>query len=144
MVGQAAAPFDGPLLAGERGYARLTELEGQVVVLDFWASWCGPCRSSASILNEAADAAPDAVFLGVNVERLPPSRLRSAHESFGYTFPTLVDATGELSAAYRVEGLPTLVVIDGTGVIRHVERGVPDEAELVAAIEEASVPSENQ
>ena len=113
-------------------------LRGRVVVLDFWASWCQPCRRSIPILNalEAELAGQPVTFLGVNVEQFGPRRLQQVHTELGATFPTLQDLTGEVKARYGVSVLPTLVVLDGEGVVRHVGTGVPNADSLRATIRE--------
>jgi len=136
--------FDLPILAGEGTAAgervSLSTLHGHVVVLDFWASWCGPCRMSASVLNEVKEkAGPGVRFVGINVEpELSASLLAGAHREFGYDFPTVQDADGTLLQRFGISGLPTLIVLDAQGKLRHASPGVPDADLLLAEIRSAS------
>ncbi len=119
--------------AGDR--VNLASFRGKVLVLDFWASWCPPCRASIPVLNGVhAQFGGDVQMYGVNVERFGPERVQQAHTNFGAEFPSLQDVSGELQAMFGVESYPTLVLIDGTGAIRHVEAGVPDQTALADRI----------
>lgn len=143
MVDRAAPPFALPVAVGEGASAgdriALDDHRGQVVLLDFWASWCAPCRRSIPILNRVRDRYRDrgVSVIGVNVEpHLDRGSLFTAHRAFGATFPSVQDTpAGELQEAYRVRSLPTLVLIGPDGVIRHVSSGVPDEEALGERIE---------
>jgi thiol-disulfide isomerase/thioredoxin len=120
----------------------LAQLRGRVVVLDFWASWCPPCRRSIPILNELArDLTHRGVsFYGVNTEPVPSPRVADFHRELDARFPSLHDPDGTLQTEFGVEALPTLVVIDAEGRIRHVETGVPDGAALRTLLESLSAP----
>lgn len=132
LIGGAAPPLDLPLVAGpgaaEGDRISLAGLSGRVVLLDFWASWCGPCRQSIPALNQVHERYGSRVeLLGVNVEGgLPRARIASAHRDFGARFRSLLDAEGAAQAAYHVSSIPTLVLIDQRGMVRWVHTGVPD------------------
>ena len=129
-----AALVSGP---GAGGRVSLRALQGEVVVIDFWASWCGPCRRSIPILNELAQTYEGRVRVyGINVEAMEPPAVRAAHERLGATFPTLHDPTQSIQHAYGVTGLPTLFVIDRDGRIRHEETGMPDKDVIYGVIDE--------
>lgn len=142
LEGRVAPDFSLRIIAGEgadeRDLAHLAAFRGQVVLLDFWATWCGPCRASIPILSRLATRfrARGVVVLGVDVgeARLPDAALRLAHQRFGSLFPTVADRSGEVQEAYRVDTLPTLVLIDRRGTVRGVEVGVPDEGALAREI----------
>lgn len=144
-TGRPAPPFEGEIVAGDGvgDRVRLEQLAGRVVLLDFWASWCPPCRRSIPILNRIyARYGRDQVLLyGVNVESFGPEELRAHHRALAAAFPSLQDRTGALQQEYQVRSLPTLVLIDGEGRIRHIESGVPDEADLSERIDGLLSPS---
>jgi thiol-disulfide isomerase/thioredoxin len=143
LVGQPAPAFGGPIVAGEGAESRdrvsRESLRGQVVVLDFWASWCAPCRASIPILSRIArrHRAGGLVTLGVNIEATQPAQyVARAHRALGAGFPTLHDATWEMQRAFGVHSVPTIVVVDRRGVVRWYERGIPSEDALDAEIRE--------
>lgn len=142
LVGQAAPPVKLPLLADASAGAsvpREARVErGRVVVLDFWASWCPPCKASIPILNRVRERlkGQPVDFFGVNVEtNQPPSFVRSAHARLGARFPTTHDADGRVQGTYQIDRLPTLIVIDKHGIVRFAGFGVPGEDRLVETIQ---------
>lgn len=143
LEGRRAPNFTRPIEAGEgtADLVRLDALRGRVVVLDFWASWCGPCRRSIPMLNQIRSRVPGEVaFYGVNVEResaLPPRALVLAHASFGAEFPTVRDPDGSIQAAYGVTRYPTVVVIRPDGTVHSVRGSVPEPSVLVDDITDA-------
>ncbi|GBD28661.1 Thiol-disulfide oxidoreductase ResA [bacterium HR31] len=101
----------------------LSDLLGKPVVMNFWASWCVPCRAEAPTLAQAARRFRGRVhFLGVNVlDEIEEAR--RFVEQYGLPFPSVVDDDGSLLRAYRVVGLPTTVFVTSSGVIRDVHAG---------------------
>jgi thiol-disulfide isomerase/thioredoxin len=119
-VGDVAPPFSLPSLAGET--RSLSDYRGRIVILDFWASWCVPCRLSMPSLEAMArHLGDDVVLLGVSLDRTE-TEARSYVGSKGYT--DLVALYGSLSEAravasdYGVLGIPRTFVIDREGIVR--------------------------
>ena len=103
---------------------RLAEQRGQVVMLNFWASWCGPCRKEMPLLDEISQrySAAGFVLYGVNVEE-DNTDAKKLIKELGVTFPILYDTESKASSLYNVDAMPTTVLIDKQGVIRYVNRG---------------------
>ena len=142
LMGQAAPPLSLPIAAGVEpgGPTRVNLSEGDgVVVLEFWASWCGACKRSTAVLNDLNRefGQEPVAFYAVNVEPIDRQRLQAAHAAFGTEFPTLHDRTGEVQRRYSIQALPTVIVVDKTGVVRWASTGVPSKMRLRGAISSA-------
>ena len=131
---EKATDFELTLFDGET--LRLSELQGQVVVLNFWASWCPPCRwEMPSFEKTYQEYKNDGVlFVGVAISDFESAALEFA-ELTGVTYPIGLDTTGEISRAYRVLSLPTTVFIDPRGNIARRLSNVTNEAVLKIFIE---------
>jgi peroxiredoxin len=132
QVGSAAPDFTLLSLAGPP--VSLHEQQGKVVLINFWATWCAPCREEMPALQAAYEKLADQglVVLGVNwtqADYLPD--VEAFVEALGLTFPILLDSDGTVSEdLYRVLGLPTSVLVGRDGMIRAVRIGVLDLQEL--------------
>ena len=135
LEGEAAPAFDLPLLGG--GSAKLEDLKGQVVVLDFWATWCPPCRRALPLLHDVgkwakAEELPVRVF-AVNCWEegdTNEAKEKTAAEFWThnkYTLPVAMDYGSVVAAAYGVNGIPTTVVIRSDGVVHTWHEGAPDD-----------------
>ncbi len=138
MIGKPAPDLTLPVAANAdaSGPLRLATLRGRPVVLDFWASWCGPCAVQAPILDRIARRyeKQGLVVIGIDVDD-PPDKARAYAKAKGLSYPIVIDP-GEASKRYGVDKLPSLVVIDREGRVAGYFSGVVDEAsldEIVAA-----------
>ena len=129
-----AADFELALLNGET--VRLSDLRGKVVMVDFWASWCTPCRQESSALNRAytAYAGRPVEFVGVNVWDTENGAELFLVE-FGVEYPAGVDAEGAIALNYGVRGIPEKFFLDANGVIRHKYVGPMPEDVLREALD---------
>lgn len=114
----------------------LHEWTSDSLVLNFWATWCAPCRAEAPVLQRAAVEYKDKlVIIGVNMTTNDtPAQVPAFVEEFGLTFPIVLDETGEVSQAYQVIGLPTSIFIDQDGIITDVRLGPVDQAYIEAKL----------
>lgn len=103
---------------------KLSELRGQVVLLNFWASWCGPCRQEMPLLEKLQQRynALGFTVLGVNVEE-DPSKARTLLKDISVTFPILFDTQNTVSKQYKVSAMPSTVMIDRDGNMRYLHKG---------------------
>ena len=121
--------------AGNR--IRLSDLRGKPVVVDFWASWCGPCKKQIPILDQLAKARSDIHVLGVNTDDRRADAVAFA-KSKALSYPALIDEASKVATAYGVRGLPTMVVVSAQGQIVAVRSRVVPREEIEALIASAA------
>lgn len=117
------------------GMVSLAERRGQVVIINLWASWCGPCRAEMPALQRlyAAERARGLEILAVNsTVQDSPDAARAFAEEHSLTFPILLDSDGAVSRAYRLRSLPSTFIVDRRGVIRQIFFGGPLSEETLA------------
>ncbi len=131
MVGQGAPDFSWK--EGEHGQS-LAKLKGHPVVLNWWASWCEPCRDEMPLLTEAARAKPELKIIGINLKESEPDVLRFATK-YNLKLNLVRDEAASLSAAYRVRGLPQTVFVDSAGIVRGIVRGTLNKTSLAENLE---------
>ncbi|AMX03721.1 TlpA disulfide reductase family protein [Microbulbifer thermotolerans] len=124
----AAEPsFDFTLASNKGKNLRLAEQRGEVIMLNFWASWCGPCRQEMPLLDELHARYEAAGFQvwGVNVDsdRADANKMLA---KIPVDFPILFDSAGEVSKKYGIDAMPSSVFIDRDGNVRHIHRGYRD------------------
>jgi len=127
----ASAAPDFTLKSAAGGNLRLSEQRGRVVLVNFWATWCGPCKVEMPHLNRLYEKYKSAgfVLLGVNVDDDPKAAVALAAR-LGVTFPVLFDAGKLVSKLYLLDSMPFTVLIDRDGRVRHLHRGYRDGMEL--------------
>jgi len=138
----ALAGMDAPaptftLAARGGGDVSLAQYHGQVVMINFWASWCGPCRTEMPLLDSIYKKYNKLGFtlLGVNVEPDSKAAVDWLKET-PVSFPILFDKDSKVSKLYDVAGMPSTVIIDRTGKVRVLHRGYKpgDENEYMDSI----------
>jgi thiol-disulfide isomerase/thioredoxin len=142
MIGQQAPDFDLTLLDGTN--LNLTALEGNVVVLNFWASWCAPCKEEMPLLQQlAADARTrgDSVqVVGIGLKRDYDENARKFVADLGITFPVGRDTAGDdevhgpIETAYGVSNYPTTVFIRSDGTVDSIHIGQLSAEDFTGAV----------
>lgn len=120
-VGDQAPTFQ--LVLDDGRYLELADFAGRPVLINFWATWCGPCRLEMPELVAEANRNQDLVLLAVNVQE-ERERLEPFAEDFQMNMPIVQDANGDLRDLYGVRGMPTSVFIDRDGRIAHHVTGI--------------------
>jgi cytochrome c biogenesis protein CcmG/thiol:disulfide interchange protein DsbE len=125
-AGEAAPMFTLPTATGES--VALDKLRGKVVYVDFWASWCGPCRRSFPWMNEMQQkfGSRGFVVVGVNVDKRRGDAQRFLAQ-IPAAFAVVYDESGATPSAYGVKGMPSSYLIDAQGKVAYVERGFLDD-----------------
>jgi peroxiredoxin len=122
-IKETAAPdFTLKSVGGEN--LKLSEYRGEVVLINFWASWCGPCRQEMPVLSELHDKYKALGFtvLGVNVEE-DSSKARKLLQEMSVSFPVLLDNESVVSKQYDVIAMPSTVLVDRNGNMRYLHKG---------------------
>lgn len=125
LVGRLAPDFTLPTLDG--GEITLSDLRGSPVLINFWASWCPPCRLEMPELVRIYEAHKDEDFVILGVDLTFQDAIADVEafvEEFNMTFPVLLDKTGEVGRAYRLLGIPMSVFVDRQGIIRRIHIGL--------------------
>jgi len=122
LVGNKAPDFALKSSTGEN--LRLSEYRGEVVMINFWATWCGPCRQEMPLLDDLYNRYERVGFklLGVNIDDNSQRAIDMMRE-LGVNFPVLFDASKDVSKLYEVNAMPVTVILDREGNVRHVHQG---------------------
>ena len=130
-VGELAPDFALANARDPERVVRLSDFRGTPVVLNWYASWCGPCRREIPDFQKAYEALDgEVVFLGVNLQE-DADRAVGLLEVFVANYPALLDIDGEVAVHYRIPGMPTTFFIDADGVVRSMGAGLIVEEVLV-------------
>jgi thiol-disulfide isomerase/thioredoxin len=132
-AGSPAPAIDGNALDGS-GKLDLASFRGKPVVVNFWASWCGPCRSEAPQLVQFAQAHPGVQMLSVNSADLSHKDAVDFARTAKWTWPSVYDPSGTFQHAYGVGGLPATFVIDASGNLRARKLGGTTSQELASLV----------
>lgn len=139
LAGSEAVDFDLELLSGGASgdRVRLSDLRGKIVLLDFWASWCLPCREQSRVLQVVFPKLNDDVYLLGIATTDQEAAARGFLEAEKPSYPNAFDESGAVGAAFNITQLPTIMVLDDKGVIRAVRSDVLSEPEVLALIDQA-------
>ena len=123
VPGKGKAP-DFTLKSMSGSNVKLSEHRGEVVMINFWASWCAPCRQEMPLLEDLYKRYKDGGFtlLGVNVEE-DSSAAQNLLKQVRVSFPILFDNTNSVSQLYKVEAMPSTVILDRDGNVRYLHKG---------------------
>ena len=148
QVGQEAPDFTLVNVDGEQ--ITLSELHGRPVIINFWATWCAPCRYEMPELQQVFEAyAEDNLeLLAINrEERTEEVNLYfdelAAEEGIDFTFPSLLDDKGEVTQSYGVFNMPTTFFIDAGGTVTAVHFGPLNRFQIEEYLKETLIPSTN-
>jgi DsbE subfamily thiol:disulfide oxidoreductase len=122
LTGRPAPDFALKSSTGEN--LRLSEYRGDVVMINFWATWCGPCRQEMPLLDDLYNRYERVGFnlLGVNIDD-DSNRAMDMIRELGVNFPVLFDAQKQVSKMYEVDAMPVTVIVDREGTVRYVHQG---------------------
>ncbi len=138
LVGKLATNFSLADLGGKRH--KLSTQKGKVVMLDFWATWCGPCRIQMPAVDRLYQEFKSKGLVVYAVNQGESAAKADAYmKKHGYKTTTLLDPDGKIGKAYGVAGIPTLVIVNREGKIATHFMGVRDEAELREALEQTGI-----
>ncbi|HEX9924133.1 MAG TPA: TlpA disulfide reductase family protein [Anaerolineae bacterium] len=137
LQGNPAPDFTLPLFDQfEQDQLTLSELRGQVVVINFWASWCVECYKEAALLEQAWQEHQDQGVMFIGVDYLDTDKEALAYlAQYGITYPSGPDIGDEISKAFAITGVPETFFIDKDGNIAHVQIGPIEKAQLYALLD---------
>jgi cytochrome c biogenesis protein CcmG, thiol:disulfide interchange protein DsbE len=123
-----------PTLDGDT--LRLSDYRGRVVLVNFWGTWCEPCKEETPALEASYQALKDQglVIVGINLRRQEPDEqgIRAFLDEYGVTYTTALDVEGEAARLFQISPIPTSYFIDPAGNIRYVRVGTLTEEEVAA------------
>ncbi|HET7065943.1 MAG TPA: TlpA disulfide reductase family protein [Rudaea sp.] len=124
VVGKPAPAFELPVLGSESRHIALESQRGKVVLLDFWASWCGPCRQSFPLYEKLHGELPaqDFTLLAINLDEMAdgPAAFLFEHP---VSYTSLADPAGDVAKKFGLVGMPTSFVIDRDGIVHSRHTG---------------------
>lgn len=134
--------FQATTLDGDR--VSLSAYRGQVVMLNFWATWCPPCRAEMPTIQAAYDAHQQDGFMVLAVNNAEsPAQIRPFADAFGLNFPIVLDQSAQLQRSFAIQGYPTSIFVDAAGEIYKTHSGLVTAADLNRYIDEGLARSTN-
>lgn len=132
--GEIASAFSLQLLSGKQ--FRLGDIKERPMVINFWASWCHPCRQEAPVLQKVYALYKDkgVVFIGIAIQDTE-TKAKAYVKEFGITFPVGLDSTGAIAEAYKIYGIPKTFIIGKDGRFSYIHMGEITEDDLIKVIE---------
>ncbi|TQS70592.1 TlpA family protein disulfide reductase [Ornithinibacillus gellani] len=132
--GKKAPDFELESLDGET--VKLSDYQGERVMVNFWATWCGPCRAEIPDLQKFHEDT-DIVILGVNLtdSETNPSSIPTFLDNFGVTFPILLDKENLAASIYQIQPIPTSYMIDSEGIITYKALGAINYEKMIQEYE---------
>ncbi|HET6466464.1 MAG TPA: TlpA disulfide reductase family protein [Nitrospiria bacterium] len=120
--GEKAPDFTGKTLLGKN--IKLSELRGRIVLINFWGTWCAPCKEELPYFNRLYGKFKGVglEILAVNIDKVASQAARMSG-TLGLSFPVVLDPAGDLSDLYRIRSMPTTFVVGKDGMIRYVHWG---------------------
>ena len=124
-IGSPAPDFT--LIDTDGNEAKLADFRGKVVLIDFWATWCGPCIQAMPHIQAISDIYKerDVIVLGINTWENDPGKVKPFLEEKKITYRILLDSKDEVVEKYGVNGIPTFFILDKDGIIQHTLTGMP-------------------
>lgn len=141
LIGRAAPDFKLQTLDGSS--LHLAALKGRPVVLNFWASWCGPCREEAPLFRDLSTrqaGGQGLAVVGVLFQEPREAAARSFIQEYALAYPHLRDPHSRTAIDYGVAGIPETFFIDAQGVVQHVDRGGLNRERLNTGLGKIGVP----
>ena len=122
QIGSAAPDFKLPDLNGQT--VSLDQFKGKIVILDFWATWCGPCQITMPLLEKLQKEYPESVvLLAISLDQEPADVVRDFVHQQGLSARVLLDERGVAAELYGTESIPMHVIIDKKGIVRYIQFG---------------------
>lgn len=134
--GDVASSFSLKLLGGKE--FKLGDEKGKVVVINFFASWCHPCKTEAPALEKVYENYKDkgVLFIGIAIQD-KEANVRGYVKEFGIRFPVGIDSAGNIAEAYKIYGIPKTFIIDKDGRFSYIHMGEITEHDLINEVEKA-------
>ncbi|BAC12808.1 peroxiredoxin family protein [Oceanobacillus iheyensis] len=130
-VGERAPDFELKTIDGQQ--LRLSDFKGERVLINFWTTWCPPCRQEMPDMQRFyQDLQPNILAVNLTDTEMNKEQVVRFSQELELTFPILLDEKGEVSKAYRISPIPTTYMIDSEGIIRHKSYGALTYEQMVA------------